>query len=156
MTAEQPWPDELRETVAKTVLPIADSFAKDPDAVSLRWADEILSALAASPYAVVRRDEYEALRDEVEGMAWQFGYRGVKDGKRVLHTGGLSNLESAFPLLGWDDPYFVLDDEAGGCSYPGCPQWSHIGTGTKWGYRWFCSREHQEAYAGPEPGGSDE
>lgn len=53
MTAEQPWPEELRETVAKTVLPIADSFAKDPDAVSLRWADAILSAIAASPYTVV-------------------------------------------------------------------------------------------------------
>ena len=46
-------------------------------------------------------------KEALEDMAWQFGYRGTKDGKEVIHTGGLSALETAFFVLGWDDPHII-------------------------------------------------
>ena len=36
------------------------------------------------------------LREALEGMVWQFGYRGVKSGRPIIWTGGLSALEEAF------------------------------------------------------------
>lgn len=50
------------------------------------------------------------LRDALEDMAFQFGYRGVKNGRPNIHTGGLSALESAFEALGWDDPHYLLEE----------------------------------------------
>ena len=59
MTAEQPWPEELREIVAKAIRE-QSGFTTDWDAVNqwdrerwIRQANPVLSALAASPYAVV-------------------------------------------------------------------------------------------------------
>lgn len=62
------------------------------------------------------------LREALEDMLFQFGYRGVKDGKRILHTGGLSALEHAFGVLGWEDPHVVTDDS--GCEIAGCHDWA--------------------------------
>ena len=47
----------------------------------------------------------ERFRECLEGMAWQFGHVFEQDGERWLGTMGLSNLEDAFEVLGWDDPH---------------------------------------------------
>lgn len=57
--------DRAREALTKTVLPIADSFAKDPDAVATRWADELLAALAVAGIALVDAVELDQLREEL-------------------------------------------------------------------------------------------
>ena len=56
-----------------------------------------------------QRDE---LREALIDMVWQFAYEDTKNGEGVMHTGGLSALESAFDALGLSDPITVLDFEA--------------------------------------------
>ena len=70
------------------------------------------------------------LREALESMVWQFGYRGVKNGKPNIHTGGLSALEEAFEALGWDDPHY-LPEEGCTCEVVGCMQADTCGT--HWG-----------------------
>lgn len=41
------------------------------------------------------------LESALESMVYQFAYYG----KGVMSTGGLSALEEAFEVLGWDDPH---------------------------------------------------
>ena len=55
-------------------------------------------------------EEIKRLRSALSDMCWQFAYRGHRGNKETLWTGGLSALEHAFSVLGWDDP--VLCDEA--------------------------------------------
>ncbi len=43
------------------------------------------------------------LREFAEDVAVQFGY--WSDGAGGVTTGGLSTLEAAFSILGWDDPH---------------------------------------------------
>jgi len=63
-------------------------------------------------------------------MVFQFGYRGVKDGRPIISTGGLSALESAFMVLGWSDNHEI--PECGNtCDVDGCMQESNVGT--PWG-----------------------
>lgn len=61
----------------------------------------------------------EALRDALEDMCYQFAYDGTRDGGPTLTTGGLSALEGAFRLLGWEDPHPIPHAR---CDEPGCPQ----------------------------------
>lgn len=49
--------------------------------------------------------ENERLRETLDGMAWQFGIVTERDGKEHIGTMGLSSLEDAFEVLGWDDPH---------------------------------------------------
>lgn len=49
------------------------------------------------------------LLETIEDLVYQFAYRGTKDGVPVLITGGLSALEGAFAVLGWDDPHPIAD-----------------------------------------------
>jgi hypothetical protein len=51
------------------------------------------------------RGERAELQAALEGMCLQFGHVTERDGDRWLGTMGLSNLEWAFALLGWDDPH---------------------------------------------------
>ena len=53
------------------------------------------------------------LRDALESMVYQFAYRGTRDGKPIIFTGGLSALSDAFKTLGWDDPYYLNEKKGG-------------------------------------------
>jgi len=84
-------------------------------------------------------------RDALEAMVWQFGYQGVRDGKPIIWTGGLSALEEAFEALGWEDPRFVEDSDAI-CDVEGCPEWT-VSQGVAWedtGY-WHICHKHSAA-----------
>ena len=79
-------------------------------------------------------------REALEEMVWQFAYKGVKNGKSVLHTGGLSALENAFEALGWSDPYYTGDLEGVICDVKGCAEFATSG-GMNWhdkGYWRLC------------------
>lgn len=92
------------------------------------------------------KDDGAELREALEGMVWQFGYKGVKNGRRIIHTAGLSALEYAFDALGWpDDPHDVHDTSTG-CDYNNCGKWTEIGTPTEIGYKHFCTWEHEESF----------
>jgi len=51
------------------------------------------------------------MKEALEDMIFQFGYRSVVNGKPVIFTGGLSALESAFEALGWDDPHYIPEEQ---------------------------------------------
>ena len=81
--------------------------------------------------------EIEA-REIIEGLAYQFGFRGVKDGATSLGTAGHSDLERAFAFLGWSDPQPIPEE---GCEAEGCVEPATCGTPTPEGYRRLC-RSH--------------
>ena len=70
-------------------------------------------------------DDAERMRAALESVAWQFANHGVRDGRLVLWTMGLSALEHAFAALGWSDPHFVSDESA--CEVEGCNRWRALG-----------------------------
>ena len=66
-----------------------------------------------------------------------------------ISTGGLSTLERAFDILGWNDPHPVPECE---CEVPGCHEYANCGTPTKDGYKRVCGKHfaeltHKEAEA---------
>ena len=85
----------------------------------------------------------------LESMVWQFSYRGTKNGKSILYTGGLSALEEAFSALGWSDPKYFNEDEIANCicDVKGCAGWvaAQGGMWSETGY-WCLCTEHCEDY----------
>lgn len=79
--------------------------------------------------------------EEVYGFAMdvaqQFGYRGQKDGRLHIMTGGLSTLEWAFAIIGWEDPHPYPEGE---CEVEGCHEAATCGTPTDDGYKHVCGR----------------
>jgi len=93
-------------------------------------------------------------KDALEGMVWQFGYKGVKGGESIIWCGGLSALEEAFEVLGWEDPHYVEDCDGVICDVTGCAEWVSS-QGIVWsekGYWCVCS-VHSQAYreGAPQP-----
>ena len=76
----------------------------------------------------------EEVREALEGMVRQFAYWST--GKGGYMTGGLSALEYAFDVLGWDDPHPAPEAR---CDEPGCMSRVEMGTPTPTGYRSTCS-----------------
>jgi hypothetical protein len=84
-------------------------------------------------------------KEALESMVWQFGYRGISDGKSAICNGGLSALEEAFEALGWDNPHYIEDINGCICDVEGCAGWV-VSQGCAWeetGY-WMVCREHSE------------
>lgn len=95
-----------------------------------------------------KNERIAELRETVEDLVWQFGYSGVCDGRRCISDGGLSALEGAFAVLGWESPYFVPDEASGGCDVAGCQEWSSSGNVTPDGYKWLCLQHGKDYRAG--------
>ena len=78
----------------------------------------------------------------IEDLCHQFAYHAHSDERgKYLTTGGLSALEHAFWILGWDDPHYVAE---GGCQHPGCKAWDTCGTPTPDGYKRLCGKHYRE------------
>ena len=94
-------------------------------------------------------DETTKYKEALEDMVFQFGYRGVRNGKPMIWTGGLSALESAFEALGWDEPHY-LPEEGYTCEIVGCMEADT--SGTHWGnsklYLRLCPKHYRESYSG--------
>ena len=75
-------------------------------------------------------------KETIEDLLIQFAYRGLKDGRLVLTTGGLSALENGFRVLGWANPHPIPEYE---CDHDGCHKEATCGTPTKDGYKRLCS-----------------
>jgi len=94
-------------------------------------------------------------KEALEEMVWQFAYRSVgKGNKSILRTGGVSALESAFSVLGWDDPKIIEDFDGGICDVKGCAEWV-VTQGGMWaetGYWCLCDKHSSAAFKGkPQP-----
>ena len=81
------------------------------------------------------------LQDALESMVCQFAY--WSEGVGGYTTGGLSALEEAFEVLGWEDPHPAPEAR---CDEPGCmkqrtcgtPKIQGMGTAEGGEYRWTC------------------
>jgi hypothetical protein len=75
----------------------------------------------------------------LEGVCYHFAY--TRDDPPRITTGGLSVLEDAFSLLGWDDPHPVPWRQ---CQYSvSCQKTATCGRPTSEGYKQLCD-EHAE------------
>ena len=96
----------------------------------------------------------DLIREALEDMVWQFAHNGVKDGRPMLYTGGLSALEGAFAALGWENPHYLTGEEAEQecCDIEGCMQFAV--SGLRWDGLYLClcaTHTSQCADADPRP-----
>ena len=99
----------------------------------------------------------EEIKEFAEDVAYQFGYYFPIKDMLYISTGGLSTLERAFDILGWNDPHPVPECE---CEFPGCHKHATCGTPTKDGYKRVCGKHfaeltREEAEAALKGGESD-
>ena len=87
--------------------------------------------------------EPEEIKEFAEDVAYQFGYYFPIKDILYISTGGLSTLERAFDILGWNDPHPVPECE---CEFPGCHKHATCGTPTKDGYKRVCGKHFAELY----------
>ena len=85
--------------------------------------------------------EPEEIKGFAEDVAYQFGYYFPIKDILYISTGGLSTLEWAFRILGWNDPHPVPECE---CEVPGCHEHANCGTQTKDGYKRVCGKHFAE------------
>jgi hypothetical protein len=101
----------------------------------LRSTDAVLAEMERQGFVLRKKDEITSEWGALEVMVRQFAIQTVKDGVTSLWTGGLSALEEAFAVLGWNDPHPCPE---GACQHPGCDQWATCGTPTSEGYKRLC------------------
>lgn len=79
------------------------------------------------------------LRTFAEDVAHQFGYHSQYNGRLTLTHGGLSTLEQAFDILGWENPHPDPENE---CQYEGCHHYASCGTPANGGYLRLCGHHY--------------
>lgn len=85
--------------------------------------------------------EVEEVREFARDVAYQFGYYCQNRGRLHITHGGLSTLEEAFDILGWENPHPVLECE---CEIDGCHEHATCGSPTADGYKRMCGRHMRE------------
>ena len=102
------------------------------------WIDILTDRLAAYEDTGLEPEEIKGFAEDV---AYQFGYYFPIKDILYISTGGLSTLERAFRILGWNDPHPVPECE---CEFPGCHKHATCGTPTKDGYKRVCGKHFAE------------
>lgn len=97
----------------------------------MRVKSMVHSAKAADVAPVAGMKEFAA------EVAYQFGYKGTYNGRLHIMHGGLSTLERAFEILGWENPHPYPEGE---CDWDGCHEYATCGTPTPDGYKRVCSK----------------
>ena len=81
--------------------------------------------------------EVADMKEFAEDVVHQFGYYCQNKGRLHITHGGLSTLEWAFDILGWENPHPVPEYE---CEIDGCHEHATCGTPTDDGYKRVCSK----------------
>ena len=90
-------------------------------------------------------------QEALESMVWQFAYRVTKAKRLALSSGGLSALEEAFGVLGWDEPHYVQNKDCK-CEVIGCYNWLAAGEIWEGLYLLVCSHHWHDSVTGkPRP-----
>ena len=84
----------------------------------------------------------EEILEFAESVIRQFAYKIKINGHCAFTAGGLSTLEEAFCIVGWDDPKMAPESE---CEAEGCHEWATCGMPTPDGYKFLCSK-HRKMY----------
>ena len=106
------------------------------------WADayeKFADDVEAEP--AVDAVEVEEIRDFAKDVVYQFGYYCQNKGRLHITHGGLSTLEQAFDILGWENPHPVPECE---CEIDGCHEQATCGAKTNDGYKRMCGRHYLE------------
>ena len=88
--------------------------------------------------------EVDEVREFARDVAYQFGYYCQNRGRLHITHGGLSTLEWAFDILGWDNPHPVPECE---CEIDGCHEHATCGSPTADGYKRMCGMHMREQTA---------
>jgi hypothetical protein len=83
----------------------------------------------------------DEVREFAQDVAYQFGYYCQNGGRLHITNGGLSTLEWAFDILGWENPHPVPECE---CEIEGCHEHATCGAQTADGYKIMCGRHCRE------------
>ena len=81
--------------------------------------------------------EVADMKEFAEDVVYQFGYCCQNGGRLHITNGGLSTLEWAFNILGWENPRPVPECE---CQIEGCHEHATCGTPTADGYKRVCGK----------------
>ena len=81
--------------------------------------------------------EVADMKEFAEDVVYQFGYYCQNGGRLHITNGGLSTLEWAFNILGWENPRPVPECE---CQIEGCHEHATCGTPTADGYKRVCGK----------------
>ena len=104
--------------------------------------DTFLFALANFP--TVDAVPVDDMKEFAEDVAYQFGFYVHKDERLCITHGGLSTLEWAFDILGWDNPHPIPESE---CEVEGCHEHATCGIPTADGYKRMCGKHCREHLA---------
>ena len=85
--------------------------------------------------------EVGEMKEFAGDVAYQFGYYCQNGGRLHITHGGLSTLEWAFDILGWENPHPVSECE---CEVEGCHEHATCGAPTKDGYKRMCGKHFKE------------
>ena len=91
------------------------------------------------------KGKVKRLNELIADLVSMFAYP-LDDPPRIS-TGGLSVLEDAFEILGYDDPHPVPDRQ---CQFEGCTKTATSGTPTKDGYMRVCLKHFEEINLNPK------
>ena len=108
------------------------------DIAEIRYLEKIQKRLSSYEDTGLEPEEIKGFAEDV---AYQFGYYFPIKDMLYISTGGLSTLERAFDILGWNDPHPVPECE---CEFPGCHEHATCGTPTKDGYKRVCGKHFAE------------
>lgn len=96
--------------------------------------------------------EVADMKEFAEDVAYQFGYYCQNGGRLHITHGGLSTLEHAFDILGWENPHPVPECE---CEIEGCHEHATCGTPTADGYKRMCGKHYRNHCAKMDGDGND-
>lgn len=97
----------------------------------------LASATEIEQMSTVDAVEVDDMREFAEEVVCQFGYYCQNGGRLHITHGGLSTLEHAFDILGWENPHPVPEFE---CEVEGCHEHATCGGLTDDGYKRMCGR----------------
>ena len=83
--------------------------------------------------------EVADMKEFAEDVVYQFGYYTQNGGRLHITHGGLSTLEHAFDILGWENPHPVPECE---CKTEGCHEHATCGAPTADGYKRMCGKHY--------------
>jgi hypothetical protein len=120
-----------------------DRIMQDPEVSNnMKWCEAVCNnrateAINRSP--TVDAVEAADMREFAEDVVYQFGYYTQKGGRLHITHGGLSTLEHAFDILGWENPRPVPECE---CEIEGCHEHATCGVPTADGYKRMCGKHY--------------
>lgn len=123
---------DLLEDIENTIVFSGKVGHLNPKQIGARMVIQRIKAAPAADVVPVAD-----LKEFAADVVYQFGYKIHYKGRLHLTAGGLSTLEKAFDILGWEDPKPYPEGE---CEMDGCHEYATCGINTPDGYKRVCAK----------------